>query len=63
VAVPADEKAVLARTTHGRAFVSAAASGCLWGIQFHPEKSAEMGQRVLANFLQMVRSGDGGRIG
>ena len=42
-------------------FVSAAASGRLWGIQFHPEKSAEMGQRVLANFLRMVRGGDARR--
>jgi glutamine amidotransferase len=60
-AVPADERVVLARTAHGRPFVSAAASGCLWGIQFHPEKSGEMGQRVLVNFLGMVRGGDAGR--
>jgi imidazole glycerol-phosphate synthase subunit HisH len=58
---PADEQLVLARTTHGRPFVSAAASGCLWGIQFHPEKSGEMGQRILANFVRMVRAGETGR--
>jgi glutamine amidotransferase len=60
-AAPADDRVVLARTTHGRSFVSAAASGCLWGIQFHPEKSGEMGQRVLANFIRMVRNGAAGR--
>jgi len=60
-AAPAQERTVLARTTHGRSFVSAAASGCLWGIQFHPEKSGEMGQRVLANFLRMVRAAGNGR--
>ena len=38
---PADEGIVVARTTHGRPFVSAVASGSLYGLQFHPEKSAE----------------------
>jgi glutamine amidotransferase len=52
--VPADESIVLARTTHGRPFVSAVASGSLYGLQFHPEKSAEAGQRLLANFLGLV---------
>jgi glutamine amidotransferase len=63
VAIPADEATVVARTTHGSSFVSAAASGCVWGIQFHPEKSGEMGQRVLANFLRLVRDGRTGRTG
>jgi glutamine amidotransferase len=58
---PSDEGVVVARTTHGSPFVSAAAWGCVWGIQFHPEKSGEMGQRVLGNFLAMVRGGDPGR--
>ena len=51
---PEDEGIVLARTTHGRPFVSAVASGSLYGLQFHPEKSAEAGQRLLANFLRLV---------
>jgi len=44
----------LATTTHGRPFVSAVARGSLVGLQFHPEKSAEVGQRLLANFLRLV---------
>ena len=52
--VPADEGIVLATTTHGRPFVSAVARGSLVGLQFHPEKSAEVGQRLLANFLRLV---------
>lgn len=52
--VPLDERLVVARTTHGRTFVSAVASGSLYGLQFHPEKSAEVGQRLLANFLRLV---------
>ena len=52
--VPADESVVLARTTHGRPFVSAVAQGSLYGVQFHPEKSSEAGLRVLSNFVGLV---------
>jgi glutamine amidotransferase len=51
---PEDETIVLARTTHGRPFVSAVSSGSLYGLQFHPEKSAETGARLLANFLRLA---------
>jgi glutamine amidotransferase len=51
---PTDESVVLARTTHGRPFVSAVAQGSLFGMQFHPEKSSEAGLRVLANFVGLV---------
>ena len=51
---PADERIVLARTTHGRPFVSAVAQGSLFGLQFHPEKSSEAGLRVLSNFVELV---------
>jgi glutamine amidotransferase len=57
--VPADEAIVVARTTHGRPFVSAVASGSLYGLQFHPEKSADAGQRLLRNFLGLVAAGPG----
>jgi imidazole glycerol-phosphate synthase subunit HisH len=60
---PKDESIVLARTTHGRPFVSAVASGALYGLQFHPEKSAEAGQRLLANFLRLVAAGPGSATG
>jgi glutamine amidotransferase len=54
--VPADESIVLARTTHGRPFVSAVASGSLYGVQFHPEKSSDAGLRVLSNFVDLATS-------
>ncbi len=57
--VPEDESVVVARTTHGGTFVSAVAAGSLYGLQFHPEKSAETGQRLLANFLRLVSTSDG----
>jgi glutamine amidotransferase len=44
----------VARTTHGRSFVSAAAKGSLYGLQFHPEKSSDAGLQVLANFVGLV---------
>jgi len=51
---PSDESIVVARTTHGRSFVSAAAKGSLYGLQFHPEKSSDAGLQVLANFVDLV---------
>ena len=52
--VPADEGVVVARTDHGRPFVSAVARGSLYGLQFHPEKSSDAGLRLLSNFLRLV---------
>jgi glutamine amidotransferase len=52
---PADEGVVVARTTHGKPFVSAVAKGSLYGLQFHPEKSSQAGLRVLSNFLGLVK--------
>jgi glutamine amidotransferase len=47
---------VLARTTHGRPFVSAVSRGSMVGVQFHPERSAGDGLRLLANFVDLVRA-------
>ncbi len=57
---PADESLILARTTHGRPFASALASGSLYGLQFHPEKSSEAGLRLLSNFIRLVAAGRAG---
>jgi glutamine amidotransferase len=51
-----DEAAVLARTTHGRPFVSAIARGPVQGVQFHPERSGPDGLRLIANFVAMARA-------
>jgi imidazole glycerol phosphate synthase glutamine amidotransferase subunit len=57
--VPAagSDEVVLARTEHGRPFVSAVARGRLVGVQFHPERSGTDGLRLLANFVGLVRAG------
>jgi glutamine amidotransferase len=44
----------LAETTHGASFVSAAGLASVCGVQFHPEKSAGAGLRLLARFLRMA---------
>ena len=44
----------VAVTTHGRPFASAVERGQVFGVQFHPEKSGDVGLRVLKNFLNAV---------
>lgn len=40
----------LARTDYGAPFASAVRAGCIYGVQFHPEKSHHYGVRLLQNF-------------
>jgi len=47
---PVTEQSVAA-TNYGQRFAAAVEMGSLWAVQFHPEKSSEVGLRVLKNFL------------
>ena len=49
--VPADPELVAATTEYGVEFVSAISRGNLFAVQFHPEKSADAGLRLLKNFV------------
>jgi imidazole glycerol-phosphate synthase subunit HisH len=43
----------LATTDYGSALSAIVRRANFWGTQFHPERSAEAGARVLANFLRL----------
>jgi imidazole glycerol-phosphate synthase subunit HisH len=42
----------IAATEHGEPFASIVQRGQVAGVQFHPEKSGEVGLRILRNFVQ-----------
>ena len=50
--VPDDPGLVAATTDYGVRFTSAVARGNLFATQFHPEKSADAGLRLLQNFVE-----------
>jgi glutamine amidotransferase len=43
----------VATTTHAVPFASVVESGRLFGVQFHPEKSADAGVQMLRNFVHL----------
>lgn len=43
---------IAAITNYGIEFPSAVQNGNVWGTQFHPEKSGDVGLRILRNFLE-----------
>jgi imidazole glycerol-phosphate synthase subunit HisH len=51
---PADQSIVLTRTEYGVTFTSAVAQGNIYGTQFHPEKSGDVGLKILKNFAKIV---------
>ncbi|HHV61092.1 MAG TPA: imidazole glycerol phosphate synthase subunit HisH [Firmicutes bacterium] len=53
-ACPADGRVVVAETEYGEIFPSVVQKGNVFGLQFHPEKSSEVGLRMLRNFAGMV---------
>ena len=48
----------VAVTTHGETFAAAVQCGSVAGVQFHPEKSGQVGLQVLRNFLARARAGN-----
>jgi glutamine amidotransferase len=54
---PRNETVVVGRTEYGRRYASVVADKNICGVQFHPEKSQEVGLRMLKNFASV--KGDG----
>jgi len=44
----------IAVTEHGETFAAIVQRGHVAGVQFHPEKSGDVGLRILRNFIEMV---------
>ena len=52
---PSDEEVVVGETEYGQRYASVVARGNICGVQFHPEKSQTVGQKLLSNFARRVR--------
>jgi glutamine amidotransferase len=51
---PEYDGVVAAWCDYGRRFAAAVEDGPLWATQFHPEKSGDVGMRMLRNFVEAV---------
>src|SRR5665647_235882 len=52
--VPKDKKIVSTTTEYGTTFTSSIASKNIYGTQFHPEKSGDVGLKILRNSVKTV---------
>ncbi|EPG75998.1 imidazole glycerol phosphate synthase, glutamine amidotransferase subunit [Leptospira fainei serovar Hurstbridge str. BUT 6] len=50
---PASENAIVGITPYGQGFVSVVRKDNVMGVQFHPEKSSQLGFKVIRNFLDI----------
>lgn len=48
-----DEADILCESSYGHLFVSAFRKNNIWGVQFHPEKSHDVGLQLLKNFAEL----------
>ncbi len=51
---PADPACTIATTDYGIDYASVVRRGRIWGIQCHPEKSQDVGLRILRNFVKVI---------
>lgn len=49
---PEDKETIVATTEYGEDFVSVVNKDNVWGVQFHPEKSGDLGLKILENFCR-----------
>ena len=48
-----NEKYITSLTDYNKTFVSSVKKQNIYGVQFHPEKSAFNGKKILNNFLKL----------
>ncbi len=53
ICVPNDADSMIATCEYGERFCAAFASENFYGVQFHPEKSQELGLQILKNFTEI----------
>ncbi|MBU0533880.1 MAG: imidazole glycerol phosphate synthase subunit HisH [Candidatus Omnitrophica bacterium] len=53
---PEDKNTIIATTRYGKDFVSAVNKDNIWGVQFHPEKSSDLGLKILENFVKLTKA-------
>ena len=53
--VPANKEIIATETEYGEIFTSMVAYKNIFGTQFHPEKSGEIGLEILKNFAKIVK--------
>ena len=51
---PTDKKMTVSSTNYGTTFTSAIYQKNIYGVQFHPEKSQDIGLRILKNFTEIA---------
>jgi len=53
-AITTDDSYVLTKTNYERDFCSSIQKENIYGVQFHPEKSQQAGQKLIQNFLNIL---------
>jgi imidazole glycerol-phosphate synthase subunit HisH len=56
-AAPSSKKIVVATSDYGTTVPAVVEKGNLVGVQFHPEKSGDVGAKMIKNFLSMCKEG------
>jgi glutamine amidotransferase len=53
--IPQDAGIICTKTTYGTTFASAVEGKNVYGTQFHPEKSGDVGLQILRNFAKIIK--------